>query len=75
MVPKGRGSLMLGANCMIFFLKVVGSLLLSNCMTVWGTIVAVVCVLPKSLSRKVCSLGGHIYNASGQLKQDQVLSK
>ncbi len=29
----------------------------------------------KSLSRKVCSLRRHICNASGQLKQDQVLSK
>ncbi len=32
-------------------------------------------LLPKSLSRKVRSLGRHICNASGQLKQDQVLSK
>ncbi len=29
----------------------------------------------KSLSRKVCSLGGHICNASEQPIQDQVLSK
>ncbi len=33
------------------------------------------CKSTKSLSRKVCSLGRHICNASGQLKQDQVLSK
>ncbi len=32
-------------------------------------------VVTKSLSRKVHSLGLHICNASGQLKQDQVLSK
>ncbi len=32
-------------------------------------------VIPKSLSRKVRSLGRHICNASGQLRQDQVLSK
>ncbi len=31
--------------------------------------------LSKSLSREVCSHGRHICNASGQLKQDQVLSK
>ncbi len=31
--------------------------------------------LPKSLSGKVCSHGGHICNASGQLKQHQVQSK
>ncbi len=30
---------------------------------------------PKSLSRKVSSLGHHICDASGQLRQDQVLSK
>ncbi len=29
----------------------------------------------KSPSREVCSLGSHICNTSGQLKQDQVLSK
>ncbi len=29
----------------------------------------------KFISSEVCSLGGHICNTSGQLKQDQVLSK
>ncbi len=31
-------------------------------------------LISKSLSRKVCSLGSHICNASGQLKQDQALN-